>query len=91
MIRKPDGIRKYSTAHDRFLQPAIVNFLTREFSGMFGPMVRKNIANELVTLFNELCPETTRLKPGQIIWNALDKYSCRLPKPKIQTCNTYSD
>jgi hypothetical protein len=73
MIRKPDGIRKYSTAHDRFLQPAIVNFFAREFSGIFGPIVRKNIANELVNLFNELCPETTRLKPGQVIWNALDK------------------
>ncbi len=73
MIRKPDGIRKYSTAHDRFLQPAIVNFFAREFSGMFGPMVRKNIANELVNLFNELCPESTRLKPGQVVWNALDK------------------
>ena len=73
MIRKPDGIRKYSTAHDRFLQPAIVNFFTSEFSGMFGPMVRKNIAIALVNLFNELCPESTRLKPGQVVWNALDK------------------
>jgi len=73
MIRKPDGIRKYGTAHNRFLQPAIVNFFAREFSGMFGPMVRKNIATALVTLFNELCPEATRLKPGQVIWNALDK------------------
>ena len=73
MIRKADGLRKYSTAHDRLLEPAIVNFLDREFSGMFGPMVRKNIASALVNLFNELCPETTRLKPGQVIWNALDK------------------
>jgi len=73
MIRKADGVRKYSTAHDRLLQPAIMNFLDREFSGLFGPMIRKNIASSLVNLFNEICPETTRLQPGQIIWNALDK------------------
>jgi hypothetical protein len=72
MIRKPDGIRKYSTAHDRFLQPAIMNFLARELPG-YGPILRKNIASELVNLFNEMCPETTRVKPGQIVWNALDK------------------
>lgn len=73
MIRKPDAIRKYQSAHDRFLKPALVNFFAREFSGYFGPIVRENIADELVSLFNSLCPESSRLKPGQMIWNALDK------------------
>ena len=40
---------------------------------MFGPVVRENIADALIDLFNSLCPESTRLKPGQIVWNALDK------------------
>ena len=40
---------------------------------MFGPVVRENIAEALIDLFNSLCPESSRLKPGQIIWNALDK------------------
>lgn len=75
MIRKPDGIRKYRTAHDRFLKPAIVNFFEREFSGYFGPIVRENIAQELVNLFDSLCPETERLKPGQMLWNALDRHT----------------
>lgn len=73
MIPKPSSIKHYSSAHDRFLKPAIVNFFEREFSGMFGPVVRENIADALVDLFNSLCPESSRLKPGQIIWNALDK------------------
>lgn len=81
MNRKPDGIRRYSTAYDRFLKPAIVNFFEREFSGHFGPIVRENIADELVNLFNKLCPETSRLKPGQMIWNALDK-NTRADSPK---------
>lgn len=81
MIRKPDGIRKYHTAHDRFLKPAIVNFFAQEFSGHFGPIVRENIAEELISLFNSLCPETSRLKPGQMLWNALDK-NTRADSPK---------
>lgn len=81
MIRKPESIRKYQSAHDRFLKPALVNFLFSEFPGYFGPIVRGNIAEALISLFNSLCPETTRLKPGQMIWNALDK-NTRADSPK---------
>jgi hypothetical protein len=73
MIPTISSVKHYSSAHDRFLKPAIVNFFEREFCGMFGPVVRENIANALIDLFNSLCPESSRLKPGQIVWNALDK------------------
>jgi len=73
MIPTASSVKHYSSAHDRFLKPAIVNFFEREFCGMFGPVVRKNIADALIDLFNSLCPESSRLKPGQIVWNALDK------------------
>ena len=81
MNRQPDGIRKYHTAHDRFLKPAITNFFKTEFSGHFGPIIRENIADALIDLFGSLCPETSRLKPGQMIWNALDRYT-RADSPK---------
>lgn len=73
MLRQPDGIRKYRTAHDRFLKPAIVNFFTREFSGYFGPIVRENIAQALIDIFEKNAPTQDRVKHGQIVWNALDK------------------
>lgn len=73
MIPKASSVKHYSSAHDRFLKPAIMNFFDREFCGMFGPIVTENIAGALIELFNSLCPETPRLKPGQIVWNALDK------------------
>ena len=73
MIQAASSVKHYSSAHDRFLKPAIVNFFEREFCGMFGPVVRENIADALIDLFNSLCPESSRLKPGQIVWNALDK------------------
>jgi hypothetical protein len=75
MIPKPSSVKKYSSAHDRFLKPAIVNFFEREFCGLFGPVVRENIADALINLFNSLCPEVSRLTPGQIVWNALDKHT----------------
>ena len=73
MIPQISSVKHYSSAHDRFLKPAIVNFFEREFCGMFGPVVRENIADALIDLFNSICPESSRLKPGQVIWNALDR------------------
>jgi hypothetical protein len=73
MIPTASSVKHYNSAHDRFLKPAIVNFFEREFSGAFGPIVRENIADALIDLFNSLCPESSRLKPGQMVWNALDK------------------
>jgi hypothetical protein len=75
MIPKPTSVTKYSSAHDRFLKPAIVNFFEKEFCGLFGPVVRENIADALIELFESLCPEIPRLKPGQLVWNALDKHT----------------
>lgn len=73
MIPETSSVKHYSSAHDRFLKPAIVNFFKREFCSLFGPIVRENIADAIIDLFNSLCPESSRLKPGQVIWNALDK------------------
>lgn len=73
MIKTPDGVRKYRSAHDRFLKPAIINFFAREFSGYFGPIVRENIAQELIDIFEENAPPLTHIKHGQMLWNALDK------------------
>jgi hypothetical protein len=73
MIPKASSVKHYSSAHDRFLKPAIVNFFKVQFGNNFGPIVRENIAGALVDLFDSICPESSRLKPGQVVWNALDK------------------
>lgn len=79
MIPKASSVKHYSSALDRFLRPAIINFFERELA--FGPIVRENLADALIDLFNSLCPESNRLKPGQLIWNALDK-TTRADSPK---------
>ena len=69
----PDSIKRYSAAKERFFKPVIVNFFASEFPRLFGPIMRERLADELIKLFETLAPETTRIKPGQILWNALNK------------------
>ncbi len=73
MIRTPDSIKRYRSAQDRFFKPSIMNFFARECPRFFGPVMRDKIADELINLFASISPETSRLKHGQMLWNALDK------------------
>lgn len=73
MIEKTYAQKHYSTAKERFLKPAFINFFKKEFSSVMGPMVQEKAAEEIIKIFTELYPEKNRLEPGQILWNALDK------------------
>lgn len=50
-----------------------MNFFARECPKFFGPVLRDKVADELISLFEANAPQTSRLKHGQILWNALDK------------------
>lgn len=73
MIRPSFNRKHYSSARDRFFRPALINFFAREFPSLFGPVMREKLADELIGLFESLNPQAQRLKPGQMLWNALDK------------------
>lgn len=73
MINKADCVKRYHSAKSRFLKPVIMNFFNNEFPKLFGPIIREKLADELITLFENNCPEVKRLKPGQLLWVALDK------------------
>lgn len=73
MIRSPYSVKRYDAAKHRFLRPVLINFFAREFPKLFGPIMRERIAEELIDLFEKTTPEVKRIKPGQILWNALDK------------------
>lgn len=75
MIKTADSIKRYRSAKERFFKPVIMNFLARECPKLFGPIMREKLTDELVNLFEAMAPQTTRLKPGQILWNALDKHT----------------
>lgn len=68
-----DAKKRYQAAQERFVKPALMNFFATEFPRIFGPVMRENIAQEIMRLFEAINPDTKRLQPGQILWNALDK------------------
>jgi len=65
--------KRYSSAHKRFLKPAIENFFKTEFTKSFGPNVRSFIADELIKIFHGNNRDINSLKPGQVLWNAVHK------------------
>jgi hypothetical protein len=50
-----------------------MKFFQKEFPQHFGPIVREKIAEELIAIFENFSPQTSRLKSGQLFWIALDK------------------
>lgn len=72
MITKSRYEKQYSSAHNRYLKPVIVNFLVHELRYL-GPVTAANVADELIRIFEENAPLKDRLKHGQMMWNALDK------------------
>ena len=73
MIKPPDSVKRYRSAKARFLKPLIVNFFASECPKFFGPVMRDKLADEIIGILEAACPETAHLKPGQMVWNALDK------------------
>ena len=75
MLAKPDCVKRYRSAQERFLRPVLMNFFRREFPKLFGPVIRGKLADELIRLFERNCPQSSTLRPGQVLWNALDKHT----------------
>ena len=72
MIKTPDRVKRYRAASDRFFKPLLMNFFATECPRFFGPVMREKMADELIGIFEAVSPPTTRLRPGQVLWNALD-------------------
>ena len=72
MIEAPDSAGRYESAKGRFLKSGIINFFERELPKLFGPVMREKLADELIALFFKTMPEKEHVKPGQVVWNALD-------------------
>jgi len=64
--------KHYSSASQRLLKPQIERFFAEQFPKLFGPVIRANIAEALLELFNQQVRQATTLEPGQILWNAVD-------------------
>lgn len=73
MHRKSFAHKKYDSAKYRFLKPLIEDFFLQTLSHHFPPILREKLVEELIKLLNKYTPDIKILKPGQILWTALDK------------------
>jgi hypothetical protein len=73
VFSKPDSVKRYSSAKSRFLKPLIMAFFRNEFPKLFGPIMREKLADELICLFEQCCRDIRAIRPGQLLWIALDK------------------
>ena len=72
MIKSPDCEKRFNSAKVRFLKGALDNFFQREFPKLIGPILRDKLTDELIKILEKTLPLKDHLKPGQIVWNALD-------------------
>ncbi len=72
MIKTPEKVKRFNSAKVRFLKGALNNFFHREFPKLIGPILRDKLVDELVNIFEKTLPHRDYLRPGQLIWNAVD-------------------
>ncbi|MFQ6084517.1 MAG: DUF1670 domain-containing protein [Candidatus Aminicenantia bacterium] len=72
MIKSADCVKRFNSAKVRFLKGALNNFFKQEFPKLIGPILRDKLIDELIKLLDKVLPLKDHLKPGQIVWNAVD-------------------
>jgi hypothetical protein len=65
--------KHYSSARRRFFDAAIHRFFKEHFPGIAGEELLKIITSKLMELIQAYACEITRIKPGQMLWIAVDK------------------
>lgn len=75
--------KRYTSAKKRFLLPSIQNFLQTHCPKMFGPLLARFLAENLLALVEKQLPAQQHLKAGQIVWNAVSART-RPDSPKVE-------
>ena len=64
---------QYATARERFIEPALMNFLKAEFPFLGGKRVRMLFVEELMKILHKFYYSRDKIKLGQMRWLALSK------------------
>jgi hypothetical protein len=72
MIKSADYVKRFKSAKVRFLKGILDNFFKNEFPKLIGPILRDKLTDELINILDKMLPLKDHLKPGQVIWNAVD-------------------
>lgn len=73
MLETPSCAKHYRSAQQRFLRGLLIHFFEQELPKLFGPTMRQKLADELLQLVGKAMPEREHVKPGQIVWTAIDR------------------
>jgi hypothetical protein len=73
MITPSSTYKHYHSAKQRFLKSLIIHFFETELPKLFGPQLRDKLGDEIVKLISKAMPEKEHVKPGQVVWTAIDK------------------
>ena len=73
MLPSSKPYKQYHSGQQRFLKPLIADFFRQELPKLFGPKLRDQLAEEIVRLITTVMPEKDQVKPGQLVWTAVDK------------------
>ena len=72
MIKTPECVKRFNSAKARFLKGTLENFFQQELPKLVGPILREKLVDEIISLLEQMLPLKDHLKPGQIVWNAVD-------------------
>jgi len=65
--------RHYTSVKERFIKPALMNFLKTEFPSLGGEKIRKLFIEELMKILDKCYYQNDKLRLGQMRWLALSK------------------
>ena len=65
--------KHYKSAYSRTFESVLDRFLKKNIPQIGGPELRKLFGKKLIELFDEYLLTKDRLKPGQMLWVAVDK------------------
>jgi hypothetical protein len=83
MISTSHAQKHFHSAHTRFFDAAIHRFFKKHLPGFMGNELLNIITVKLIELIQQYAFETTRIKPGQMLWVAVDK-NTRADSMKVQ-------
>jgi len=81
VLETPSCVKHYGSAKQRFLRGLLIHFFEQELPKLFGPTMRQKLAEELIQLVVKAMPAREYIKPGQIVWTAIDR-NTRSDSPK---------
>ena len=82
----------YTPQYYKNFAGALFNFFVEECPQIGGELTRKTLVQSILTMVNQFYPETTHLRPGQIMWTTIHRdekphYGKKINESKIAPVN----